>query len=86
MEDMKAQLGIDTESCFHAHAPKLEHAGLVNLDSFRDDTALLVGLEYADFDWEYLLHLAQHCNMKIQRQSDATLPLTGFGPSTLADS
>ena len=82
---MRAQLGIDTESCFCTHAPKLEFAGLLNLDSFGDYTALLVGPKYAYFGWENLLHLAQHCNMKNQRKADGNLPLTGFGPPTLAD-
>ena len=82
---MRARLGIDAESCFPTHAPKLERAGLLNLDSFGDYAALLVGPEYADFGWENLLHLAQHRDMKIQRPADGTLPLTGFGPPTLAD-
>ena len=40
------------------HAPRLEQAGLINLDSFGDYAALMVGPEYADFGWDNLLQLA----------------------------
>ena len=58
VEDMRARLNIDKESCFRTHAPKLESAGLLNLDTFGDYAALLVGPEQADFDWDNLLSLA----------------------------
>ena len=37
-------------ACFRAHVQKLEQAMLLNLDTFGDYTALLVGPEHADFD------------------------------------
>ena len=58
VEDMRARLNIDRDSCFRTHAPKLEQAGLINLDSFGDYAALMVGPEYADFGWDNLLQLA----------------------------
>ena len=58
VEDMRARLNIDKESCFRTHYPKLEQAGLLNLDTFGDYAALLVGPEHADFDWDNLLSLA----------------------------
>ena len=64
--------------------PKLEQSGLLNLDTLGSCAALLVGPEYADFDWENLLMLAQHRNMKIKRGPDGSLPLTGFGPPIAA--
>ena len=59
------RLGIGTECCFCTHAPKLERAGLLDLDSFGDYAALLVGPQYADFGWGNLLNLAQHHDIKI---------------------
>lgn len=76
---MWAQLNIVRKSSFRAHAPKLEQAGLVNLDTFGDYTALLVGPDHADFDWENLPVLSQHCDMKTKRGPDGSLPLTRFG-------
>lgn len=58
VEDMCARLNIDRDSCFQTHAPRLKQAGLINLDSFGDYAALMVGLEYADFGWDNLLQLA----------------------------
>ena len=58
VEDMHAHLNIDRDSCFRTHAPRLEQAGLINLDSFGDYAALMVGPEYADFGWDNLLQLA----------------------------
>ena len=40
------------------HAPKLEQAGLINLNNIGDYAALMVGPEYADFSWDDLLQLA----------------------------
>ena len=36
VEDMCEHLNIDRDSCFRRHAPRLEQAGLINLDSFGD--------------------------------------------------
>lgn len=44
-----------------------EHAGLLNLDMFSNYAALLVGPEYVDFDWENLLVLVQHCDLKTSK-------------------
>ena len=40
------------------HAPKLEQADLINVNNFGDYAALMVGPEYADFEWDNLLQLA----------------------------
>ena len=58
VEDMRACLNIDRNSCFQTHAPRLEQAGLINLDSFGDYAALMVGPEYAAFGWDNLRQLA----------------------------
>ena len=58
IEDMHARLVIDHNSYFRMHTPKLEQAGLINLNSFGDYAALMVGPEYADFGWDNLLQLA----------------------------
>lgn len=58
VEDVRAHLNIDRDSSFRTHAPRLEQAGLINLDSFGDYAALMVGPEYADFGWDNLLQLA----------------------------
>ena len=58
VEYMHACLNIDCDSCFRMHAPRLEQAGLINLDSFGDYAALMVGPEYAVFGWDNLLQLA----------------------------
>ena len=36
VEDKRARLSIDKESCFRTHAPKLEKAGLLDLDGPSD--------------------------------------------------
>ena len=58
VEDKRARLSIDKESCFRTHAPKLEKAGLLDLDGPSDFAALLVGLDYADFTWDNVVALA----------------------------
>ena len=58
VEDMHAQHNIDHCSCFRMHAPKLEQAGLINLDNFGDCAALMVKPEYVDSGWDNLLQLA----------------------------
>ena len=58
IENMHVRLDINCESCFRMHAPKLEQAGLINLDNFGDCAALMVKLEFADFGWDNLLQLA----------------------------
>ena len=57
IEDMHAHLNIDCDSCFRMHAPRMKQAGLINLDSFGDYAALMVGPEYADFGLDNLLQL-----------------------------
>ena len=57
VEDKRARLSIDKESCFRTHAPKLEKAGLLDLDGLSDYAALLVGLDYADFTWDNVVAL-----------------------------
>ena len=81
---MRVLLNIDHESCFPAHTPKLEQAGMLNLDTFSNCAALLVGLERTDFDWENLLALVQHHDMKIKRGHNGSLPLAGFDPQVAA--
>ena len=49
IKDKQARLSIDKESCNRTYAPKLERAGLLDLDGPADYAALLVGVEYADF-------------------------------------
>ena len=85
VEDMHAHLNIDRDSCFRIHAPRLEQAGLINLDSFGDYAALMVGPEYADFEWDNLLQLAQHRDMKVKCKPDGAPNLTGFGPPAVTD-
>ena len=58
VEDKRARLSIDKESCFRTHAPKLEKAGLLDLDGPSDYAALLVGLDYVDFTWDNVVALA----------------------------
>ena len=79
VEDKRARLGFDKESCYRTHAPKLEQAGLLDLDGPADYAALLVGVEYADFTWDNIVSLAQSRDMKIKCSADGTVPLSGFG-------
>ena len=58
VEDKHARLSIDKESCFRTHAPKLEKAGLLDLDGPSDFAALLVGLDYTNFTWDNVVALA----------------------------
>ena len=58
VEDMHACINIDHNACIQMHAPRLEQAGSINLDSFGDYVALMVGPEYAEFGWDNLLQLA----------------------------
>ena len=58
VEDKRARLSIDKESCFRTHVPKLEKAGLLDLDGPSDYAVLLVGLDYADFTWDNVVALA----------------------------
>ena len=58
VEDKRARLSIDKESCYRTHAPKLERAGLLDLEGPSDYAALLVGLEFADFTWDNIVSLA----------------------------
>ena len=83
-EDKQARLGIDKESCYRTHAPKLERAGLLDLDGPTDYAALLVGVEYADFTWDNIVSLTQSRDMKIECGADGTVPLSGFAPPIVA--
>ena len=84
VEDKRASLGIDRESCYRTHAPKLEQAGLLDLDGPTDYAALLVSVEYADFMWDNTVSLDQSRVMKIKCSADGTVPLSGFGPPIVA--
>ena len=84
VEDKRARLGIDKKSCYRTHAPKLERAGLLDLDGPADYAALLVGVEYADFTWDNIVSLAQSRDMKIKHSADGTVLLSGFGPPIVA--
>ena len=84
VEDKRARLGIDKESCYRTHTPKLERAGLLDLNGPMDCAALLVGVEYADFTWDNIVSLEQSRDMKIKRSADGTVPLSGFGPAIVA--
>ena len=84
VEDKRARLGIDNESCYRTHAPKLEWAGLLDLDGPADYAALLVGVEYCDFTWDNIVSLAQSRDIKFKCGADGTVPLSGFGPPIVA--
>ena len=84
VEDKRARQGIDKESCYRAHAPKLEWSGLLGLDGPADYAALLVSVEYANFTWDNIVSLAQSRDMKIKRSADGTISLRGFGPPIVA--
>ena len=58
VEDKRARLDIDRESCYRTHAPKLERGGLLDLEGPADYAALLVGVSYADFTWDNIVSLA----------------------------
>ena len=76
VEDKQARLGMDKESCYRTHAPKLEQAGLLDLDGPADYAALLVSVDYADFTWDNIVSLDQSLDMKIKRSADGTVPLS----------
>ena len=84
VEDKQARLCINKESCYRTHAPKLERTGLLDLDRPVDYAALLVSVEYADFTWDNIVSLDQSRDMKIKCGADGTVPLSGFGPSIVA--
>ena len=84
IEDKRTRLGIDKESCYRTHAPKLERAGLLDLDGPVDCAALLVGVDYADFTWDNIVSLAQSRDMKIKFSAYDTVQLSGFGSPIVA--
>ena len=84
VEDKQTRLGIDKESSYRTHAPKLEWAGLLDLDGPTDYAALLVGVKYADFTWDNIVSLAQSRDMKIKQSADGIVPLSVFGPPIVA--
>ena len=84
VENKQVRLGIDKESCYRTHAPKLERAGLLDLDGPADYAALLGSVEYADFTWDNIVSLTQSRDMKIKCSADGTVPLSGFGPPIVA--
>ena len=84
IEDKQARQGIDKESCYRTHAPKLERAGLLDLDGPADYAALVVGVEYADFTWDNKVSLVQSRDMKIKCSAAGTVPLSVFGPPIVA--
>ena len=84
VEEKLARLSIDKESCYRTHAPKLEWAGLLDLDGPADYAALLVSVEYAYFTRDNIVSLAQSRDMKIKRSADGIVSLSGFGPPIVA--
>ena len=84
VEDKRARLGINKKSCYRTHAPKLERAGLLDLNGPVDYATLLVGVEYAGFTWDNIVSLAQSRDMKIKHSADGTAPLSGFEPLIVA--
>ena len=84
IEDKRASLRIDKESCYQTHAPKLERAGLLDLDGPTNYAALLVSVDYANFTWDNIVSLTRSKDMKMKCGADGTVPLSGFGPPVVA--